>query len=52
MMSQEQKRCAYQRCECLVQSADKYCSDYCSEAAAEDEIEIQCDCKHAPCALE
>jgi len=51
MITQEQLRCGYQRCECLVQGSTKYCSEYCADADAEHEIEIQCDCKHAPCAL-
>lgn len=52
MSTQEETKCAYERCECVVQGAEKYCSDYCGDADASGEIEIQCDCKHAPCGLD
>jgi len=51
MSTGEQTKCAYERCECAVNDGERYCSDYCADASAEREIEIQCDCKHAPCAL-
>ena len=51
MNTQGQGKCAYSRCECIVGTNEKYCSDYCADADDEREIEIQCDCKHAPCAL-
>lgn len=49
--AQSQRKCAYPDCKCLVTSAEPYCSDYCSDADDVQENEIQCDCKHAPCAL-
>jgi hypothetical protein len=45
-------KCGNQLCECQVSSLNTYCSDYCSDADDEQEIELQCDCKHAPCALD
>jgi hypothetical protein len=47
-----QHKCAYAVCKCQVSSLEKYCSDYCSDADGEHEVEIQCDCKHSPCALD
>ena len=47
-----QQKCAYSQCECQVPSFQTYCSDYCSDADDEQEVEIQCDCKHSPCALD
>ncbi len=44
-------KCAYGLCECVVEPGDKYCSNYCEDAAREREVEIQCDCKHPSCAL-
>jgi hypothetical protein len=46
-----QQKCAYAQCECQVSTLETYCSDYCSDADDDQEIEIQCDCKHAPCSL-
>lgn len=46
-----QHKCAYEQCECYVSSLETYCSDYCSDADDAAEVEIQCDCKHAPCSL-
>lgn len=46
-----QHKCAYELCECQVSTLNTYCSDYCSDADDEQEIELQCDCKHASCAL-
>jgi hypothetical protein len=51
MNAQGQRKCAYFTCKCLVGSREQYCSDYCSDADDTQETEIQCDCKHAPCAL-
>jgi hypothetical protein len=51
MNAQRQRKCAYFACECLVGGQEQYCSDYCSDADDTQETEIQCDCKHAPCAL-
>lgn len=44
-------KCAYAECECQVSTLDTYCSDYCSDADDAQEVEVQCDCKHVPCAL-
>lgn len=46
-----QHKCAYEQCECQVSTLNTYCSDYCSDADDAQEVELQCDCKHAPCAL-
>jgi hypothetical protein len=46
------QKCAHSQCLCEVASFEKYCSDYCSDADEEKEVEIQCDCKHPPCALD
>jgi hypothetical protein len=46
-----QHKCAYELCECQVSTLNVYCSDYCSDADDAEELELQCDCKHAPCAL-
>ncbi len=46
-----QHKCAYELCECQVSTLHEYCSDYCSDADDALEVELQCDCKHAPCAL-
>jgi len=45
------RKCAHEQCECQVLSTEEYCSDYCSDADDVDEIEIQCKCRHTPCAL-
>ena len=44
-------KCANDLCECQVSSLGTYCSDYCSDADDAKEMEIECDCKHAPCSL-
>lgn len=44
--------CAHSECKCAVGANEHYCSDYCSDAADEQETELQCDCKHAACALD
>lgn len=46
-----QHKCAYEQCECQVSTLKTYCSDYCSDADDQQEVEFQCDCKHAPCQL-
>jgi hypothetical protein len=46
-----QHKCAYEQCECQVSTLNTYCSEYCLYADDEQEVELQCDCKHAPCAL-
>jgi hypothetical protein len=52
MANENDKKCAYSQCQCVVSQDEKYCSDYCKDAHSEKEVEIQCDCKHAPCALD
>jgi len=47
-----EKKCEYEQCRCMVPEHEHYCSDYCKDAQGEKEIEIQCDCKHPPCALD
>jgi hypothetical protein len=44
-------KCAHEQCECQVSTLEMYCSDYCSDADDAKEVEVQCDCKHAPCSL-
>jgi hypothetical protein len=44
-------KCAHEQCKCEVSSTLDYCSDYCSEADDVAEVELKCDCQHAPCAL-
>jgi len=51
MNTQVQGKCAYSRCESKVGTKERYCSDYCADADDAQETEIQCDCKHSPCAL-
>jgi len=47
-----QHKCAYEQCQCSISSLEEYCSDYCSDADDVDEVEIQCNCEHPPCALD
>jgi hypothetical protein len=49
--AESKSKCAHEACECEVGFGQQYCSDYCSEADELDEVELQCDCGHAPCAL-
>ncbi|MGA9528990.1 MAG: hypothetical protein WBS24_12825 [Terriglobales bacterium] len=42
------KKCAHPSCNCQVTSDDKYCSQFCKDAGA-DEVEIACDCGHDIC---
>jgi hypothetical protein len=46
-----QHKCAHEQCRCEVSTLETYCSDYCSDADDQQEVELQCDCKHASCAL-
>lgn len=46
-----QHKCAHEQCACQVSTLQTYCSDYCSDADDLEEVEVQCDCKHAPCAM-
>jgi hypothetical protein len=52
MNVQGQRKCAYSACQCTVTVTETYCSVYCSQADRVQETEIQCDCKHNPCALD
>jgi len=52
MKTQKQHKCAYSECKCVVDDNERYCSDYCSAADDDKETELQCDCKHPPCALD
>ena len=51
-MADDTKKCAHTQCQCVVSQNEKYCSSYCKDAQDERETEIQCDCKHPPCALD
>ena|ERR1035438_6613118 len=47
-----EKKCAHTACRCMVNENEHYCSDYCKDAQKlKEDTEIQCDCKHEPCAL-
>jgi hypothetical protein len=46
----EQSTCAHIPCSCVVSPGEKYCSDSCRDAGA-DEVEIACECGHATCAI-
>jgi len=43
------KKCAHPACNCQVSENQKYCSQYCTDAAAT--TEISCNCGHAGCAV-
>jgi hypothetical protein len=45
-------KCAHNQCRCQIPSSEKYCSDYCADAAKVGDIEIECDCKHSACELD
>lgn len=47
-MSQEERKCAHEPCECTVGQGEKYCSDWCKDAGSK-EVEIACECGHPPC---
>ena len=42
-------RCERDICVCNAAGDSEYCSDQCRVAAADDVIEISCDCGHAEC---
>lgn len=47
-----EKKCGHTACRCTVPENERYCSDYCKDAQKlKEDTEIQCDCKHEPCAL-
>ena len=41
--------CKHELCNCAAQGEADYCSDRCKEAAAQDLVEIKCDCGHDGC---
>jgi hypothetical protein len=46
------RKCAHEQCQCQVLSDEEYCSAYCSDADDVEEVEIECNCEHPPCALD
>jgi hypothetical protein len=48
MAENEMNPCAHEPCQCTVPPGQKYCSDFCKDAGA-DEVEIACECNHPPC---
>ena len=49
MAENEEGICAHPACNCPVPPGEKYCSQYCEDAA--DMTEISCNCEHAGCEL-
>ncbi len=47
-MATEEKVCAHEPCLCTVPAGQKFCSDFCHDAGA-DEVEIACECDHPAC---
>jgi hypothetical protein len=47
-VASEPKKCAHPSCQCHITTGDKYCSEICKDAGAE-ETEIGCDCGHPEC---
>ena len=43
------KKCAHDRCTCMVGDGSKYCCKACEDAAAAEDTTIACDCPHAGC---
>lgn len=41
-------KCAHPACVCIAPAGEKYCSQSCKGAGA-DEVEIACDCGHPAC---
>jgi hypothetical protein len=50
MTNSSEQKCAHLPCQCVVQPSDKYCGQACKEAGS-NEVEIACQCDHAPCPL-
>jgi len=48
MAEQKGKICAHEPCQCVVPAGEKFCSDFCRDAGA-DEVEIACECDHPAC---
>ena len=51
-VSESRRKCAHEQCKCQVSSTEKFCSEYCKDAAEIEEVELQCACEHSPCALD
>ena len=47
-MDEKQRKCAHEPCNCDVQPGQKFCSEWCTDAGA-NEVEIACECGHEPC---
>jgi hypothetical protein len=45
-------KCAHRPCQCQIPSSREYCGEFCSDADDIEEVELQCDCKHSPCAFD
>jgi len=50
--AESRHKCGHEQCQCQIPSTQKYCSDFCSDAEVVHEVELQCGCDHAPCALD
>jgi hypothetical protein len=50
MTATEQNKCAHQICRCQAAPGEKYCGQACKDAGSA-EVEIACQCDHAPCPL-
>lgn len=50
MADPQKKKCAHPACDCLVEKGNKYCSQYCKDAAGT--MEISCNCRHAECGMQ
>ena len=48
MATEGSKKCAHLPCLCMAPAGEKYCSQFCKEAGA-NEAEIACDCGHPAC---
>jgi hypothetical protein len=49
MAKNREGMCAHPACNCRVKEGEKYCSQYCHDAA--DTIELSCNCEHPGCSL-
>jgi len=48
MPADRAKKCAHPACICVPAEGEKFCSEYCKNAGA-NETEIACDCGHPAC---
>lgn len=46
------KKCANDACQCRVGPPAEFCSDYCSGAEEEAQVEFECSCGHDCCGSE